>query len=268
MIDPSIHIKKSDFKKLLNDCGIKLSDKKVDMLFLKSINYNLKNRYLVLSNKKTIIDKLLKTHKRDSHGVELFNGLLNSIRKDKGHKYVRVIMKDSRDYAMLKEINLIAIEFCETFEIDQRKGFTDFIRFGLDIIGKNYALSKFKYHKEKIFKYKEIEILISNDSDKYLTNQIYEYYCEKVLQEAGIEYSISTIEDYANLVYTKQCITDNNADYKHWIDAQFEKLAFVEAIPNLNQLHGENAIKRFNTSNLKVKKNKIDESNSVLSWFQ
>lgn len=267
-MNPSIHITKSNFKKLLSDCGIKLSDSKIDMFFQKSINYNIKNRYLILSNKQAIIEKLLKTHKRDSNGAELFNGILTSVRRDKGHKFVRHITKDDRQYAMLKEINLIAIEFCETFDLDHRPGFTDFVKYGLDIIGRNYAINKFKYYKDKIFKYKEVELLIGTDSDKYLTSQIYSYYAEKVEKETGTEYKVSTIEDYADLVYTRQCITDNNADYRSWIDAQFDKLAFVEVVPNLYQLHGEKAIKRFNSSNMKIRKDKVDESDSILNWLK
>lgn len=267
-MNPSMHITKSSFKQLLKDCSVKLTDSKIDLIFSKSINYNIKNRYIISSNKQSIIEKLLKTHKRDCQGVELFNNVLSSVRKAENHSYVRFIGKDSPQYSILKEINLIAIEFCEVFDLPQRQGFTEFVKYGLKIIGKNYALNKFKYYKDKIFKYKEVELLVGSDSDKYLTSQIYSYYSERVEKETSVNFEVNTIDEYADFIYTRQSIMDCNADYRLWIDSQFDQLSFLEVVPTTSQLHGENALKRYKKSNLKVKKNVVDESESILNWLK
>ena len=263
MRNPSIHITKSDFKKAFKELGLKISEKDIDELFIKCNRYRVRGRHLIFSDNKSLIEKLIINHKREQSNFELFNSLLTMIRKDLGHKFVRFIDKDEAQFLVLKEITTIAEEYCELFNLSEGQGFSEFIRTGLKLIGKNYAVNKFKYYKDKIFKSKEIELLIGSDSDKHLTDEIIEYYTKKCL-ESGFSYTLDTIEEYADFIHCKNEIVSNGCSLKDWINAQFEGIALMDSIPNSNQLHGLNSNKRFKTyimNNKVVKPEKFDYLN-------
>lgn len=242
--NPSIHIRRTDLKIVLLNSGIQVSDSQMDLIFQNAIHYKLSDRHLIFSNKKQNLERLEKNHKVETAPVEIFNGCLTLVRQDIGHRFFEKIDRTSVQYSVLKEVSMIAEEYCKTFNLGLREGFVEFCRLGLDLMGKKYGLNKFKFYKEKIFKQKEWEILIQDDAGSTLTAEVISYYKSTLLSK-GTTYEIDRVEEYVDFIYCKQEIQESNSKVKDWIDAQFIKLEFLDIYPNPNQLYGDGARKRY-----------------------
>lgn len=253
MRNPSLHITLENLKSVLSPY-VTLKDSDWNSILGESFKLRIKNRTILLSNKKATIDRIQKKLNTEGN-VEVFNGILSTVRSLLGHRF-SPILKNSRDYEQLKEISNLADEFNQVFNLSQREGYLDFCKIGIELMNKKYALNKFKYFKEKIFQIKEWEFLIEEEKSRdnlYNVNQVIQNYSE-LLESKGIQFEIETLEDYVNFIYCKNQILENGAEIKKWLKSQFEKLEFVDRVPNPNQLYGEAALKRYKDSLLTLTK--------------
>lgn len=262
MRDPILHIKKSDLVKVL--AGLLEGDSKeitkfANDLLSKANRYQLRSMYVIKAAGKTRT-KLQKTVDAESGYVEKFNGMLSAMRLHKNHLNAKPVRKTDPNYIQLKEITKLAVEFAEDYGIEfKEEAFKFFISTGLDLMGKRYALNKFKYYKQKIVeKYEALEI-IKRDNNPKSSERFYKVWKIVLAKYATALVDIETEEDYSHIVLARIEADEYNADYKQWITAQFEELAFLDAIPSLNQLYGLNAARRYQKYTTKRKREEPKE---------
>lgn len=259
MRDPALHITRSKLKLVLDKLALKVSDDDMVELFRLAKPYQIRDRYHIETNTKTA-KKAQKLVDSENPYVDKFQNLLISIRTELKHQYVQTIRKNDSQYIVLKEVSQSALEFVELFEISTvNKGFEDFIRIGLQLIGKKYAINKFKYHKERIFTAYESLIVIRKDKFKDNTLDVHRYWQEATMQYGGWEKDLTNDTDYVNFVYAREAADEEDADYEDWIQSQFVGLAWLNVIPEVGQLHGEQAKKRYDKYMSAIVETKTDD---------
>lgn len=264
MRNPSLHILLSDLEKVLAKTGDK-TPKETAMLILRlSVPYHIKNRYLVRGNAgaRKKAEKLIIASSKSDYTVEQFNGLMASLRQQRGEKRVRNIVKGSSEWLMLKEITGLAREFVEMYEFEPvEEGYKTFIQVGMELMGKKFSINKYKFYAPKIHEFHEAKVVLSEDTDPENSKIFWEIWMEIMQSHAGTTLDILVPEKFINIIYARQEADEADAEYEDWIEAQFEELAFLNAIPELVQLHGPNAKERY--SRYMVKKNKPDSTKKV-----
>lgn len=245
MRDPLISIKASELREVLQAEGLNYSDQKYFELLKRLKNRRCVNRTFVFTNTANA-RKISKNIRNVSNNVEKFNGMLKSIRVAKGHKAVRNITKDDKQYESVKAAAGICDDFIKTFNIeDISQGIDLFINIGLDIMGKKFAINKFNFYKDHIYQEFEARLVIREDNNTEGTKVILDTYKQGVLEVATVEYSLAQQSDALHFVYARMEADENKANYQEWVYAQFEGLAFLDAIPEPNQLYGIKALERY-----------------------
>lgn len=262
MRDPSLHLTQSQLTELLKDT-LNLTEQKAlilaKKLIKKAYSVRVKGRTQIVEKDKATNKKLKRTIAADNDYTPQFNKVLTLIRMNQGHNFTGIKDTD-REYVTLKEITIIALDFCKSFKLDIDAGFKLFVQIGLYFIGKKYAINKFKTHKENIFNFYSFSVEIDNDPNKEATNQFYEAWKETMLTWADLEMEVKNVDKFINILYGRQEADEAKADYKDWIEAQFCELAWLDVIPELTQLHGVNALERYERWKVKNRKEKAEET--------
>jgi len=236
MKDPSVNIKMSDLLRIVQQIGWTGTPEgdisKVNEIFRLSQDCRINRNFITTDKKtKTKIDNALRNTTWDK-----FQYYLLSKRQEAGHKYIRPIDPTSKQWSILIDVSNDAEEFANLYQISIDEACQRYIEIGLNLIGKNYRLSKFKYYKNKIFdRYRDAK-LVMDDPYPQKTKEIYEYYMNKVNVE--LDFNV-------NYVHASEQCMENGGDVKAWVDAQFDGLQFLGAIPEPYQLHGEGALGRY-----------------------
>lgn len=241
MRDPAIHIKRSVLLKLLKD---KLSEGEVDALLFKAVKFTLRNRVMVTAGAKGK-KKAQRLVDASSDHTAKFNGILTSVRQAKGHQRITAIRQGDREYIMLAEVAAIAVEFAAEFKLPIAEGMKEFVEIGLQLMGRNYGLSKYKYYKVKIFDLYEFAQVVENDPDREATKKFYQTWQTVLCSYSAAGLKLDRVEDFVHMVFGRMEAEEAGATYKHWITAQFEGLSWLNAMPELSQLYGNNAKKRY-----------------------
>lgn len=231
MKDPSINIKRSELLQILKE--LEVYPNLANQIFLKAkgIKSN-RDRVTIKKSSKTRLESL----KQGQDIVRLFQMTLIGVRQQLGHSRITEIKPTSKKYTTLNKVAGNCKEFIHDMDIPVQQGVIDYVRAGLEFMGRKYGLEKFIYYHDKIVDRYRDKKTIEEDSDKELTQKIYDYYTSKV----------STVVDFTvDFVYCRLDLTEDKADYRIWIDAQFSKLEYLNVVPEPNQLHGENAKKRY-----------------------
>lgn len=250
MRDPAIHVRRSDLIKILEDVRFSSNIGQLldmaDKIVVAGRKYSLKGRTHIELTKESK-KKAERVVSATVEHTDLFNNILCQERLALSHKGLRPIKRTDSDYAMLSDIVVMAVEFHETFVFeDTRESFRIFIEHGLKFMGKRYGLNKFKYYKERIFSVYESSQLLLNDKNIEVTNALYTSYREHVMEAAKFDFKcIDDPEKYINFYYAAEHVDQLGCDPGAWITAQFMGLAFANAIPDLVQLHGDNALTRY-----------------------
>lgn len=262
MRDPSIHITQSTLANLLKT-SLDLTEQKAlslaKQLVKKAYSSRVKNRANIIEKDKVVSKKLKKAVQTENDYTEQFNGILTLCREQAKHNFSKVINQSGVEYTTLKEVTLIAVEFCKVFNLEFDFGFKEFVKLGFQFIGKKYALSKFKYHKDNIFNHYSFGLEIQSDTNKKNTEKFFEIWKEIMLEWSSMEVEVNTVEKYINILYARQEADQAKANYYDWVEAQFEELAWLDVIPELTQLHGTNALERYERWKVKNEKVKQEE---------
>lgn len=268
MRDPALHITKSNLVKVLQSVGIKVDESKATEILKRAQPYQIKDRYQLQGNsrQRKKADKLVAAEKENPY-TEVFQRLLTAYRQQIGHKFIRAVRESDREYVMLKEVSQSAETFATTFGLQREDGYKKFIQLGLTLMGKKYGLNRFKTYNEKIFFIYENLIVVSKDIDKEGTKQFYSLWKEAMTYYAAIDPVLTDIE-MVNMVYGRQEADECGAKYYDWIIAQFEGLAWLDAIPELSQFYGENAKKRYDKYVATLQKTVEEEKDNLPVKFE
>lgn len=250
MKEPSIHISKSVFQKILESEGISIPEKKINSIFSIARNYSLDHRSILNNNSRN--RKSLDRRTKSSIGnANLLAQIIYSVRTKLKHVGVTKIKQTDSQWAQVKELSPIIDEFCETHNLSQREGYIKFVEIGLKLMSNsnrpnyNYCANWMLQKANWISDYYIASKLVSEDKYKEETDEIYSCYVNKILDMTGIlnNYKNNPV-DYVNFIYARDLANKIGVDYYTFINAQFEALSFCNGIPKLEDLSNEKAQQR------------------------
>lgn len=273
-----MHVTRSSLIEILN--GIEYSNrttgvKLADMILDAAYKYQITDRYLdVLKLKQKGKEKAVRSMQADdvpAQTVEKFNLLLIDVRtKLNPNVKARGILKTSRDYIMLKEVAKMAYDFAEHFDIRPKEdGMREYAEVGIGFMGK-YGLNKFKTYDSRIYEVFDSKVAVLTDDNPDNTKMMYMEWQKKMLEYVGPDEVSNLDKDfvkYSNMLYARIAADEMDADYETWVEAQFDGLSFVNAIPELGQFYGDNAKKRYERYVLKLVDNQEAGTESVLDMY-
>jgi len=244
--EPSLHITKSVLIEIYRDLGYGFyeSVSMVEEIMMRAKAKSIHTRTVTISDDKLEkkLNKLLKSSRADA---DLFARIIYTTRKHKlKHKGISQIKPGGRDWETVKEITGQALEFCEEYDLNPRKGFILYAEIGISKM-KKFILNKFLGMYEGICERYEAVTEIGGDEDSEMTEVMYKHYNSFIISNTGIFTDLKLIpEKYVYFVKARQQAKELNLSPKIYIDAQFEELDFTKNIPHPSQLVGVKAIER------------------------
>ncbi len=259
--DPAIHILKSDLFRIfmeIQDWPEGAQDM-TDTVFRHAKKYQIRTRSIVAGNATQ-----RKRVERRSTAVcpltpERLGRILYAERVRHQHQVITAINKGDSAWTTLMEVARDAYEFGELFGIMPRdEAYRQYVDLGLQLMGRKYAIGKFKYHKERIFERKGSHVLIADDPDTEGTDRFQRIWRKAMERHSRMAMKLDPL-DRVHFIYARIEAEQEGAKFSVWIEAQFERLAFLSAVPNLNQFYGDGALKRYREHALKGSHKKAGE---------
>lgn len=244
--DPSIHITKSQFQEICKDLGIELP---VDTIFAYAQRKAINTRGILVSNNKINkqVNNVLLADKGDAQMVA---DIIYATRIKLKHKGVRKINQGNlREWTNCKKLAEICNTFCQDFELPTREGFIKYIELGIKKMPDARALTTRLIGlqdsiTEEFSAIKEIQEL--SPKDKQTISQIQDFYVRQIADRTGIYEPIKDPGKFTHFIRLYDFLNKKGWNYKEYIIAQFEGLAWCNGIPELSQLTSEKAISRYN----------------------
>lgn len=260
---PSIHITKSQFEEILNT--LEVDNFPVEAFFVIARKEAINHRAVLVSNNKNTkrVNNILLASKGDA---ALVADILYATRIKLKHRGVRKINEsNSREWANCKKLAEICNTFCEDFKFDTRKGFIKYIETGLKrMTDYRNVMQRLLSMQENITNQVDAEIELQN-SDLKLTKEIHDYFIGKIAKATGIYESYENQpEKYVHFAKVGDFLKEEGWDYKTFIDAQFESLAWCNGLPDIAQMYTDKAIERYNKYLYKNKNKQLLEDEPIV----
>ncbi len=183
--------------------------------------------------------------------AEGFNLTYHAILKAHNIKSLVIRSTDSR-YITLREVAQQAKEFCDLFDLDFTEGSKTYLRMGIKILGRKFSLYRLKGSADRIVEtYQNMQTLLTN---RKAADKMYKAWQGSVQKYFNQSMEISDVNQYVNFHHAAKEADEAGADYDDWCDAQFERLSFMNVMPELSQLHGDKATYNYNKFNLTTEK--------------
>ena len=242
---PSIHITKSQFEEILNT--LEVDNFPVEAFFVIARKEAINHRAVLVSNNKNTkkVSNILLASKGDA---ALVADILYATRIKLKHRGVRKINEsNSREWANCKKLAEVCNTFCEDFKFDTREGFIKYIETGLKrMTDYRNVMQRLLSMQENITNQVDAEIELQY-SDSKLTKEIHDYFIGKIAKATGIYESYENKpEKYVHFAKVGEFLKEEGWDYKTFIDAQFESLAWCNGLPEPSQMYNDKAIERYN----------------------
>lgn len=267
MRDPSIHVKRSDLKWILQEFFEDLDDTDINRIMQELRKYSCDNRSVTVSNEKLRkdMDRRLVTNKGDA---SLLADVIYSVRIQLKHRGVRKINQDSRDWLQLKQLTKLCNQFAEEFNLEKREAYIEYIQLCMKrITSVNSLITKFISLYEPISNEFDNLNKLKKDSDPGITKEIHNYFVSKVADKTGIynEY-LSNPGKMARFMEIREICESLGVDHTVFIDAQFEALDWCNGMPSPEMMVTDKAKERLQkymyqnqiTNNQKSKKSNND----------
>lgn len=233
--EPSIHITKSSFRKILKQMDIKFP---VEDFFNLARQYSADARIIVTTNNK--IKKKVKNITLASNGdANLAASLLYATRIHLKHRGVKKIDENDRQWPLCKKLAEVCNTFCNDFNLDTRAGYIKYITIGFKRMNGKYTnyLNRLISMSQNISDTYQATSEINNDNSPIETASIHDYYCKVIADRAGFKVDYSNQpETYIYFIRVREFCTERGIDPEMWIDAQFEGLAWCNGIPDPDKL--------------------------------
>lgn len=263
MREPSIHITKSQFEEILNI--LEVDNFPVEAFFVIARKEAINHRAVLVSNNKNTkrVNNILLASKGDA---ALVADILYATRIKLKHRGVRKINEsNSREWENCKKLAEICNTFCEDFKFDTREGFIKYIETGLKrMTDYRNVMQRLISMQDNITNQVDAEIELQN-SDLKLTKEIHDYFIGKIAKATGIYESYENQpEKYVHFAKVGDFLKEEGWDYKTFIDAQFESLAWCNGLPDIAQMYTDKAIERYNKYLYKNKNKQLLEDEPIV----
>lgn len=260
---PSIHITKSQFEEILNI--LEVDNFPVEAFFVIARKEAINHRAVLVSNNKNTkkVSNILLASKGDA---ALVADILYATRIKLKHRGVRKINEsNSREWANCKKLAEVCNNFCEDFKFDTREGFIKYIETGLKrMTDYRNVMQRLLSMQENITNQIDAEIELQH-SDLELTKEIHDYFIGKIAKATGIYESYENQpEKYVHFAKVGEFLKEEGWNYKTFIDAQFESLAWCNGLPDIAQMYTDKAIERYNKYLYKNKNKQLLEDEPIV----
>ena len=262
MRDPSIHITKHQFEKILSQ--LEVYNFPIDAFFVIARKEAINTRVVVVTNNKTTkkVSNILLASKGDA---ALVADIIYATRIKLKHRGVRKIREtEPRNWAVCKKIAELCNQFCEDFQLDTREGFIKYIELGIKKMDGNYnnLLNRLSSMSEKISDLYSATLEMEDDSGN--AKAIHDYFIKRVADVTGIyESFVNQPDKYIHFVRLDKFLSEKGWDPIQFIDAQFESLAWCNGLPEPSQMYNDKAIERYNKYLFKHKNHSQSEEPKV-----
>jgi len=250
---PGIHITEGNLRSLLrqyydydDNCEEEV-DEMVLFLLKGAKRFSLERRSLSLTNQ-TIAKKALAKTTNKQDDILLLSNLIFQTRKQLKHRGIKPIDVNSAEWVSLKKLTPIILEFCDDYGLSKREGMIAYIKIGLSkITSFRGYINKLYDMSETINSQYEAEQFILLDENKGLTRDIHDYYVSLIVKNTGMhEPYIDKPNKYIRFVEVANLVKELKVDYKTFINAQFEGLAWTNNYPEPEQLVSDKNRERLN----------------------
>jgi len=244
MRQPAIHIGLDQLTQELSNLGIKDAEKEAKNIAVRTKNNRFLNRISVKLNKRQQ-QELERAKNSSNYHVNEFLGVLQQIRLKRKHKGITPIRPGDSQYKILKEVTQLAVDFCDAYQLMAIAGFRIYIELGLEFMGRNYGLNKFKYYHSKIVD--EYKNAVELDASPYKEEgkEYLQYYLKKMREEVGIVIEDTSVFNLLDFIRAYEDAKSYGAKKEHWLKAQFEAFAQFDSVPEPYHLYGDKAIDRY-----------------------
>lgn len=238
--EPSIHITKSSFRKLLREMGIKFP---VEEFFNRARQLSSDARIIVVTNNK--IKKKVNNITLVSNGdANLAADILYSVRIKLKHRGIKKINESDPQWSLCKKLAEVCNTFCDDFQLETREGYIKYIEIGFNRMqgnNRNYLNRLISMAQIISDNYKASGDLY-DDEDPEGTKAVHDYYCQVIADRAGFKVDYTNQPDnYVHFKDVREFCESNDIICEDWIDAQFEGLAWCNGLPDPDKLLGDKA---------------------------
>lgn len=260
--EPSIHITKSSFRKILKEMDIKFP---VEEFFNLARQHSEDARIIVTTDNK--IKKKVKNITLASNGnANLAAELLYATRIKLKHRGVKKVDENDPQWPTIKKLAEACNIFCRDFDLtDIRAGYIQYLNIGFKRMNgshRNY-LNRLVSMAQVISEVYSAIRYINQDRNPLMTASIHDHYCRVIADRAGFKVDYHDQPDvYVHFVLLREYCNDHGIDPEEWIDSQFEGLAWCNGIPEPKNLMGDKSQDYY--AKFKFKNNQTSEEPKVL----
>lgn len=249
MRDPIVHTKRSSLETVCRVIGLPKGTANTILVELHRRNLQLKNYYVLPKAQSKIRQKVQKELDAVTGNTDLFYSTLVYVRKSVEHKSVTPpILPGTKNYQLLVEVSNMAAKFAEDFGLSRGQGIKQYVEIGVGIMGKRYAINKFKTYNDKIYEYQTNSLVLDEDPSPDLTKKFLDEWVVALSKHTAVKnYSVSSVAEMVHYVWGKEAALISKATFEDWIEAQIEGLSFMGVIPEPYQLYGDNAKLRYDS---------------------
>jgi hypothetical protein len=246
MREPSLHIKRTDLKKIIaaffesNEIGIHPS-LLVNHLLSSGVNYRITNRNILDTPKK--FRKRTESLKLASQqDVAYFIKIVKTIsHRDNRFRGLGLFLDGTKEYTLARECTALCNQFCETFKLGKKDGYKEYIRIGMQLMN-SFSLSALIGKARFINLRYEAEQIIEDDEHPKSTKFAYKYYVDFIYEKTGniINY-VDEPDKYRYFVDIVDTADRLGLAPVSYVKAQFEALEWRGGIPEPQQMVGSRA---------------------------
>lgn len=246
--EPSIHVTRSVFLSIVKDLGIKLSKPNLDRIMRAARELSADNRTMIAkANQTRQVRKTEGTIKEANLVAEIIYGIRVKLR----HVGVTKIKQSDSTWGQVRELVPTLNQFCEKYDLSQRRGYIDFLSLGIELMSKskranyNYCASWMLKHADYITSTYEANNMVKEDPYPQNTRELLSLYQTRVMEMSGmyVDYTKNT-KEYTHFIGARQLADKWGIDYETFVDAQFASLEFCKGIPRIYDLDNEKAEQR------------------------
>jgi hypothetical protein len=278
--DPSIHIKKSDLLKVLNEMVANEEfgynnnketrfDDFLCHLTRRAKKYALTNRVVIIQDKK----EKAKIEKLQTSSFDLTQEFIkNYILVRRSLKMRGNISYDPshKDWPIIKQLASEIETFAEGAELPKSVAAKEMVKTLFKLNPKG-VLNFWVKLTGKALDYYLAEVEIQNDKHYPKTDRFYNCFRQNLIEKVGFarNYKENPLDYVFFVKATKICVEELGCEVEDYVKAQFQGLAWANSYPEGHQLIGDKAKERFTkyafASNLKVK-TKAEINKPKIDW--
>lgn len=246
MKDPTIHIRKSTLRDIINAYGVLFSEELLNFIMEEARPHNITSRTLVVTNAAGKRDYAkAKEEVEGENDTVTFNATLNNERKRLFHIFTPITKQDNA-WGTLTKLANIGNQMADDFKLSKPQAYAIYIRLAVGLMRKGYALNKMASYKDRIYELYATELEVTRDGNAEGTKVLAQIYYEEAEKFYGKDPK-RLDEDKVHFMKAREMADTIPADYESFVMAQIQGLEFTGNFPEPYQLYSAQAEHRYLT---------------------